>query len=141
MVKFILWLFQLLLLVSICLSSTGCIEKEEPVPEVAPAPEPAKKASGWGPSTTQTRYAYERRDGSTGQGTEDDTYKVTGEEEVRGDCDGDGEITTSDALCALQMAVGRQTEDLIMDVNGDGKVSSIAARKVLRNALGLEVPR
>ena len=139
MVKFILWFFQILLLVSICTSPTGCVDKEEPVPEVAPAPEPGKKASGWGPSTTQTRDAYETRDGSTGQDTEDDIYTVTGTEEMRGDCDGDGEITTSDALCALQMAVGRSTEDLIMDINGDGRISSLDARKVLRNALGLEV--
>ncbi len=56
-----------------------------------------------------------------------------------GDCDGDGEITTADAQCALAMAVGRIAEDSAADVNGDGSVSSLDARKILRAALGLEV--
>jgi hypothetical protein len=38
----------------------------------------------------------------------------------------------------MQMAVGKQAEDLVMNVNGDGNVSSIDARKILRTAAGLE---
>lgn len=132
-------LIQIILLVSLCLLSTGCAGKDEPAPEASVTPEPDNMASVWDSSTSQTRDTYERRGDSTGQGTEDDTYAVTGSEETRGDCDGDGEITTSDALCALQMAVGKNTEDLVMDINGDGRVSSVDVRKVLRNALGLDV--
>ena len=65
---------------------------------------------------------------------EDGIFRVFG-----GDCNGDGEITVVDALCALQMAVGKREVDLLMDVNGDGKVSSIDARMILRYSLGLEV--
>jgi hypothetical protein len=43
-----------------------------------------------------------------------------------------------DALCALRMAVGKIPEDLVMDMNGDGKVSSLDARKILRIAAGLD---
>jgi hypothetical protein len=56
----------------------------------------------------------------------------------KGDCNGDGKITAADALCALQMAVGKRAEDLVMDVNGDGRVTSLDARKILRIAAGLE---
>ena len=56
----------------------------------------------------------------------------------KGDCNGDGIITSEDALCALQMAVGKRADDGVMDVNGDGKVSSLDARKILRVAAGLE---
>jgi hypothetical protein len=56
----------------------------------------------------------------------------------KGDCNGDGEITSLDALCALQMAVGKRAEDLVMDVTGDGSVTSLDARKILRIAAGEE---
>jgi hypothetical protein len=56
----------------------------------------------------------------------------------KGDCNGDGKITSLDALCALQMAVGKRAEDLVMDVTGDGSVTSLDARKILRIAAGLE---
>lgn len=70
--------------------------------------------------------------------TQDGFFTVISVEQSRGDCNGDGKITAVDALCALQMAVGKRAEDLVMDVNGDGKVSSIDARKILRIAAGLE---
>ena len=126
------------MLVSICPLLTGCSDKEEASPEVTPLPEPGERGSGWGPSTHETREAYKRKDDSTEQSTENVIITETGADETRGDYDGDGEITTSDALCALKMAVGKQTEDLVLDVNGDGRISSIDARKILRNALGLE---
>jgi hypothetical protein len=56
----------------------------------------------------------------------------------KGDCNGDGKITSVDALCALQMAVAKRAEDLVMDINGDGSVTSLDARKILRIAVGLE---
>ena len=57
---------------------------------------------------------------------------------AKGDCNGDGKITSVDALCALHMAVGKRVEDLVMDVSGDGRVTSLDARKILRVAAGLE---
>ncbi|OFV68385.1 MAG: Cellulosome anchoring protein, cohesin region domain protein [Candidatus Syntrophoarchaeum caldarius] len=71
--------------------------------------------------------------------TQDGLFTVLSVEECRGDCNGDGKITAADALCALQMAVGKRAEDLVMDVSEDGKVSSIDARKILRVAAGLEM--
>ena len=69
---------------------------------------------------------------------ENGVFSVLGAEELIADCNGDGIITVVDALCALQMAVGKRAEDLTMDVSNDGKVSSIDARKILRIALELE---
>jgi len=71
--------------------------------------------------------------------TQDGLFTVLGVEQGMGDCNGDGKITAADALCALQMAVGKRAEDLVMDVSEDGKVSSVDARKILRVAAGLEV--
>ena len=70
--------------------------------------------------------------------TQDGTFKVIAREEGLGDGDGDGKLTSLDALYALQMAVGKIPEDLTLDMNGDGKVSSIDARKILKIAAGLE---
>jgi hypothetical protein len=70
--------------------------------------------------------------------TQDGVFTVQGFEEGKGDCNGDGEITAVDALCALRMAVGKIPEDLVMDVNGDGKVTSLDAREILQTAVGKE---
>jgi hypothetical protein len=70
--------------------------------------------------------------------TKDGLFVVSSIEESLGDCTGEGEITAADALCALQMSVGKKTEDMVMDVNGDRKVSSLDARKILRSSAGLE---
>ncbi len=51
---------------------------------------------------------------------------------VRGDCDGDNELTVADALCALKMAVDLMPLDMNMDIDGDGKVTSGDAREVLQ---------
>ena len=58
---------------------------------------------------------------------------------LKGDCDGDGKITIADASLILQMAVGKRPVDMKMDINMDGRVSSVDARHTLRAALGLEV--
>ena len=54
-----------------------------------------------------------------------------------GDCDGDGIVTSRDALAALQMSVGKIKVDLCYDVTGDGKVSSDDARDILKKAVKL----
>ncbi len=66
---------------------------------------------------------------------QDGVFTVVGIDKLRGDCNGDGRISALDALCALQMAVGKRTEDLAMDVSGDGKVSSLDAGKILQTAI------
>lgn len=68
----------------------------------------------------------------------DGVFKVVSKEESQGDADGDETYTALDALYALQMAVGKIPEDMTMDMNSDGQVSSIDARKILRIAAGLE---
>lgn len=53
-----------------------------------------------------------------------------------GDCNGDGSITSADALLALGMAIGRQPPNLGgCDVDGDGFVRTVDAAKILRMAL------
>jgi len=56
----------------------------------------------------------------------------------KGDCDHDGNITSVDALIALQMSIGKTPEDLIADMDGDGKVTSFDAFKILLIAVGSE---
>jgi hypothetical protein len=67
--------------------------------------------------------------------THDGTFKVLGSDQLKGDFDGDGKLTALDALAALQMAVGKRAEDLVMDVTADGKVTSADARKILQMAV------
>jgi len=62
-------------------------------------------------------------------------FAVLSIEETIADCDGDGKISVVDALCALQMAVGKKAEDLSMDINNDGKVTSLDARQILALAV------
>lgn len=49
--------------------------------------------------------------------------------------DGDGKLSAVDALCALQMAVGKKTANLSLDINSDGKVTSLDARNILKLAV------
>lgn len=51
---------------------------------------------------------------------------------TRCDCDGDGQLTIADAICALKMAVDLMPLDLNMDFNGDGQVTSGDAREILK---------
>lgn len=55
----------------------------------------------------------------------------------KGDYNGDNKLSALDALCALQMAVGKIEEDDILDVDDSGEVSSLDARIILQNAVGL----
>ncbi|WP_342304989.1 LamG-like jellyroll fold domain-containing protein [Methanolobus sp. ZRKC5] len=70
--------------------------------------------------------------------THDGLFNVVGMDESIGDADGDGVHTALDALYALQMSVGKIPEDLAMDVNGDGSVTSFDARRILKNVVGDE---
>ncbi len=54
----------------------------------------------------------------------------------KGDCDGDGIVSSRDALAALQMSVEKIAVDLCYDVTGDGKVDSSDAREILKKAVG-----
>jgi hypothetical protein len=53
----------------------------------------------------------------------------------KGDCNGDGLCNEVDALCALQMAVGKRPEDPVMDANGDGQVTEVDALQILKWAV------
>ena len=55
----------------------------------------------------------------------------------KGDCNGDNKLTALDALCALQMSVGKIEENENIDVDGNGEVSSLDAKIILQNAVGL----
>ena len=98
MMKRVFQFLQIVLLVLICLSSTGCIEKEAPIPEAAPVPERGEKAFDWRPS--EPRAAYEGRDKPTGQ-----SIVVSTTTSLQGDYDFDGRISELDALAALRMSV------------------------------------
>ncbi|MDG6219036.1 MAG: cohesin domain-containing protein, partial [Candidatus Thermoplasmatota archaeon] len=63
-------------------------------------------------------------------------FSVEDEESLKGDVNGDGKITSADALLALQMAVGLIEEDLVADMNDDGKVTSLDAAMILDIATG-----
>ena len=60
---------------------------------------------------------------------------------MKGDFDGDGEITVSDALGALRIAAGLagETEEAlaVIDVDGDGSITVSDALRILRVAAGL----
>ncbi len=51
---------------------------------------------------------------------------------VPGDCDGDGQLTTADAKCALDMSVKLIPEKANMDMDGDGQVTSRDATIILQ---------
>jgi len=61
--------------------------------------------------------------------------KFTVGSSVPGDCDGDGIVTSKDALAALQMSVGKLKVDLCYDVTKDGKVDSSDAREILKKVV------
>ncbi len=69
--------------------------------------------------------------------TVDGLFTVLSTEEAKAltDCDGDGKVSVVDALCALQMAVGKKAEELSMDINNDGKITSLDARQILQMAV------
>jgi hypothetical protein len=54
---------------------------------------------------------------------------------VTGDFDGDNQLTSRDALAALQISVGKRAADLSLDVTRDGSVNSMDAQKILMIAV------
>ena len=56
---------------------------------------------------------------------------------VKGDLDGDGEVTVSDALRALRIAASLAEADDAADVDGDGEVTVADALAILRAAVGI----
>ena len=59
---------------------------------------------------------------------------------IRGDVDGDGKVTASDARLILRAAVGLEEIDSEKgDIDGDGKITSADSREALRTATGQEV--
>jgi hypothetical protein len=62
-------------------------------------------------------------------------YLCSGED-LMGDLNGDGELTSADALIALQMAAGSREPDIANgDMNGDGCVTSLDALMILQAAV------
>lgn len=56
-------------------------------------------------------------------------------DDLKGDLNGDGQITSVDVVIALQMAVrGEHNDDADMD--GDGRVTSVDALMILQAAVG-----
>jgi len=53
-----------------------------------------------------------------------------------GDCDGNGYLTEYDAFCALQMSVQLRPVQLVLDMNGDGQVTSRDATLILQRVTG-----
>lgn len=54
---------------------------------------------------------------------------------LKGDIDGDGWITTTDAVIALDLAV-RGGYEPVADINADGRVTSLDALMIMRAAVG-----
>ena len=54
-----------------------------------------------------------------------------------GDLNGDGKITTADAVIALEIAAGSRPNDPAADVDGDGVVTSLDALMILQATAGL----
>jgi hypothetical protein len=67
--------------------------------------------------------------------TQDGTFKVLGNEQLKGDFDGDGKLTALDALAALQMAVEKRAVEMSMDITGDSKITSADALQILKEAV------
>ena len=60
--------------------------------------------------------------------------QVTVGQKIKGDGNGDGQVTVLDALMALKMYVKAMVESLALDVNSDGKVTPEDARQILKMA-------
>ncbi len=63
------------------------------------------------------------------------TFELVSEDEAhKGDVNGDGQITSVDALLALQMAVGKLEPKPVADMDDDGKVTSKDAMEIMKIA-------
>lgn len=82
-------------------------------------------------------YLFGGWDGDFTNVTEDLT--ITATYRLLGDVDGDGELTSVDALVVLRyaMQIISEIDTELADVNGDGQVNSLDALLVLRRAMGI----
>jgi hypothetical protein len=80
-------------------------------------------------------YTLVRTGTGKGAGTGTGTIAVAWAE-GKGDYNRDGKVTELDALAALKMSVKQLTEDLKLDMDGNGKVTAEDARLILKKALG-----
>ncbi len=58
-------------------------------------------------------------------------------EAEKGDCNQDGYLSAVDSLCALQMSTGKMAENVNVDVDDSGDVTSLDARIILQSVVGL----
>ena len=69
-----------------------------------------------------------------------DYFGIPFADPYKGDVDGDGKVTTADALQALQGAVGKTAlaagKEAAADMNGDGRITTADALEVLQKAVG-----
>ena len=66
------------------------------------------------------------------------TLYIEAHTERRGDLNGDGQVTMSDAVIALRMAVSGEHRD-DADVSGDGRVTSLDALMIMQAVVGDEM--
>ena len=101
--------------------------------------------SGCGEMTSAS-YAIQSTVGQTAIGPLGDAYPIEagywhhdagGESEVCGDVNGDGVVTATDAVIALEIAAGSRPFDAAADVDGGGVVTSLDALIILQMAAGL----
>lgn len=93
--------------------------------------------------TRATRYWFDEQNGNRSIGSDWCAYMQSKGYVVphllKGDVDGDGKVTSTDARLALQAAVGKVTltekQKVAADMNGDGKVDSTDALLILRAAV------
>lgn len=55
---------------------------------------------------------------------------------IPGSCEGGETLTAADAWCALQMSVNNRPVKMVMDMDGDGKVTSRDSTMILQKAVG-----
>ncbi|CAD6492575.1 MAG: Periplasmic copper-binding protein (NosD) [Candidatus Argoarchaeum ethanivorans] len=99
----------------------------------------------WNTSTVGNYYS--DYTGSDSDGIGDTSYQIPGGSSIdhfplmhpwgkpplKGDLDGDYQITSTDAAIVLEIAVGSRPFDDAADVSGDGRVSSLDALVILQN--------
>lgn len=68
--------------------------------------------------------------------TDEYTLTVSDKTTMTGDADGDGQITSADALMVLQMVVGTSEINDAGDVDGDGQITSADALQILNYVVG-----
>jgi len=94
--------------------------------------------------TRTTRYWFDEQNGNRSIGSDWYAYMAAKGRRiprpVKGDVDGDGKVTSTDARIALQAALGKVTltekQKVAADMSGDGAVDSTDAREILQQVLG-----